>query len=89
LQEHRQTIRKHGKRTTTVYRWLTAVPLRATEDAIVVNWFSIEIFNDKGKRTYHNSFVTDLAVSADTPWPNWPPAAGRAGRSDLLISGIG
>jgi hypothetical protein len=66
LQEHRQTICKHGKRTTTVYRWLSAVPLRATEDAIAVNWFSIEIFNDKGKRTYHNSFVTDLAVSADT-----------------------
>ncbi len=66
LQEHRQTICKRGKRTTIVYRWLTAVPLRATEDAIAVNWFSIEIFNDKGKRTYHNSFVTDLAVSADT-----------------------
>ena len=66
LQEHRQAICKRGKRTTTVYRWLTAVPLRATEDAIAVNWFSIEIFNDKGKRTYHNSFVTDLAVSADT-----------------------
>jgi hypothetical protein len=66
LEEHRQTIGKRGKRTTTVYRWLTAVPLRATDDAITVNWFSIEIFNDKGKRTYHNSFVTDLAVSADT-----------------------
>jgi hypothetical protein len=66
LEEHRQTTCKRGKRTTTVYRWLTAVPLRATEDAIAVNWFSIEIFNDKGKRTYYNSFVTDLAVSADT-----------------------
>jgi hypothetical protein len=66
LQEHHQTICKRGKRTTTVYRWLTAVPLRATEDAIAINWFSIEIFNDKGKRTYHNSFVTDLAVSVDT-----------------------
>jgi hypothetical protein len=65
LEEHRQTTCKRGKRTTTVYRWLTAVPLRATEDAIAINWFSIEIFNDKGKRTYHNSFVTDLAVSAD------------------------
>jgi hypothetical protein len=66
LEEHRQTTCKRGKRTSTVYRWLTVVPLRATEDAIAVNWFSIEIFNDRGKRTYHNSFVTDLAVSADT-----------------------
>ena len=50
LQEHRQTICKRGKRTTTIYRWLNAVPLRATDDAILVNWFSIEILNAKGKR---------------------------------------
>ena len=66
LEEHRQTICKRGKRTTTIYRWLSAVPLRATDDAIMVNWFSIEILNAKGKRTYYNSFVTDLAVTADT-----------------------
>jgi len=66
LQEHRQTICKRGKRTTTIYRWLDAVPLRATVDAITPNWFSIETFNDKGKRTYYNSFVTDLAITPDT-----------------------
>jgi hypothetical protein len=66
LQERRQTACKRGKRTTTVYRWLNAVPLRATGDAIIVDWFSIETFNAKGKRTYYNSFVTDLPVSADT-----------------------
>jgi len=64
LEEHRENICKRGKRTATVYRWLNAIPMRATEDAIAVNWFSIEIFNDKGKRTYHNSFLTDLTVSA-------------------------
>ncbi len=35
-------------------------------DAILVNWFSIETFNAKGKRTYYNSFVTDLAITRDT-----------------------
>ena len=30
LQEHRQTVCKRGKHTTTIYRWLDAVPLRAT-----------------------------------------------------------
>src|SRR5271169_2538214 len=59
-------ICKRGKRTTTIYRWLNAVPLRATDDAILVNWFSIEILNAKGKRTYYNSFVTDLAIIPDT-----------------------
>lgn len=66
LEEHRETVLKRGKRTTMVYRWLSDVPLRGTEDAMRVNWFSIELFDGKGKRTYHNSFVTDLPVTADT-----------------------
>jgi hypothetical protein len=66
LEEHRQTICMRGKRTTTIYRWLNALPLRATNDAITVNWFSVEILNAHGKRTYHNSFVTDLDVAADS-----------------------
>ena len=64
LEEHRETLCKRGKRTTTVYRWLADVPLRDSADAVRVNWFSIEIFNEKGKRTYHNSLVTDLTVTA-------------------------
>ncbi len=66
LSEHRQIVVTRGKRTTTIYRWLSAVPPRATEEAVTVNWFSIEILNDKGKRTYYNSFVTDLPVTAGT-----------------------
>lgn len=63
-EEHREIVCKRGKRTTTVYRWLADVPLRDSADALKVNWFSIEIFNANGKRTYHNSLVTDLPVSA-------------------------
>ena len=66
LEEHRQTTVTRGKRTTTIYRWLSAVPLRATDDALNVNWFSIEILGGKGKRTYFNSFVTDLDVNRET-----------------------
>jgi hypothetical protein len=64
LEEHRTTVVVRGKRTTTVYRWLSAVPMRDTRDALNVNWFSVEIRNNKGKRTYYNSFVTDLPVAA-------------------------
>jgi hypothetical protein len=64
LAEHRETVLQRGKRTTTVYRWLADVPLRDSADALPVTWFSIERFDAKGKRTYHNSFVTDLPVSA-------------------------
>jgi hypothetical protein len=64
LEEHRETVVKRGKRTTTVYHWLADVPLRDSADALKVNWFSVEMFDAKGKRTYHNSFVTDLPVMA-------------------------
>jgi len=64
LEQHRQTTITRGKRTTTIYRWLAAVPLRATDDALAVNWFSIEIRDRNGKRAYYNSFITDLPVTA-------------------------
>ena len=66
LEEHRQTNRKGRNVTITTYHWLSDVPLRATADANLVNWFSIETRNAAGKRTYYNSFVTDLPVTADT-----------------------
>ncbi|MGH7168792.1 MAG: hypothetical protein ACRELG_00750 [Gemmataceae bacterium] len=66
LEEHRQTVRKGRQHTATVYRWLSDVPLRDSADALKVNWFSVEIRNAAGKRTYYNSFVTDIAVTADT-----------------------
>src|SRR5690242_12276120 len=66
LTEHRQIVRHRGKSTTYVYRWLTQVPLRASADALHVNWFSIEILNTQGHRTCYNSFVTDLPVTAGT-----------------------
>ncbi|MGB9323005.1 MAG: hypothetical protein WCB77_20705 [Pseudolabrys sp.] len=66
LEEYRQSTVTRGKRTTTIYRWLSGVPMRATDDALIVNWFSIEILNRKGKRTYYNSFITDLPVTTGT-----------------------
>jgi hypothetical protein len=34
LEAHRKITRKRGERATTVYRWLNAIPVRTTEDAI-------------------------------------------------------
>ena len=66
LEEHQLTVVRSGKRSTHVYRWLAGVPLRDSEDALCVNWFSVEIYDAKGKRTYFNSFVTDLPITAET-----------------------
>jgi hypothetical protein len=61
-----QAVRRGKQRSVHRYRWLTDVPLRDGKDALRVNWFEIEIVNAKGETTYRNSFVTDLAVGADT-----------------------
>jgi hypothetical protein len=66
LEEHRQTVVRPGRRATHLYRWLAAVPLRASADALAVTWFAVEIRDAKGKLTYANSFVTDLPVTAAT-----------------------
>jgi hypothetical protein len=46
-----------------VHTWISEVPFRATDDALPVTWVSIEIQNATGKRTYYNSFVTDLDIN--------------------------
>ncbi|MHB8564445.1 MAG: hypothetical protein ACYDDA_10990 [Acidiferrobacteraceae bacterium] len=56
-EEHRETICTRGKRSSIIYRWMTAVPLRASDDAIAVNRFSIETRTAAGKRTYANSLA--------------------------------
>lgn len=66
LHEHRRIVRQPGRRATQIYRWLAGVPLRASQDALSVNWFSVEIIAAKGKRTYYNSFVTDLPITPET-----------------------
>ena len=39
--------------------------MRDGKDALIVNWFAIEILNAAGKVTYHNSFIIDLPVGPE------------------------
>jgi hypothetical protein len=59
-----QRVRRGKQWVTHRYQWLTGVPLRGDEKAMIVNWLAIEIRDAAGKATYTNSFVTDLAVNA-------------------------
>ncbi len=60
-----RTVKRGKQRFIHRYRWLHDVPLRDGRDALTVNWFEIEIINDKRETTYRNSFVTDLPVGPD------------------------
>jgi hypothetical protein len=44
-----------------VYEWINGVPLNGNDDSPFVNYFSYEL-HDKGKRAYHNAWVTDFPV---------------------------
>jgi hypothetical protein len=65
LPTHEEKVKRGKKHTVNRYRWLSNVPLRDGKDALIVNWFEIEIVDAAGKVTYHNSFVTNLPVGAD------------------------
>lgn len=51
------------KGRTHRYRWQNNVPLNGRADALPVNYIEYSLINEKGKRTYHNSWVTDLEVN--------------------------
>ena len=57
-----QTVKRGKQRFIHRYRWLHDAPLRDGREALIVNWFEIEIINARSETTYRNSFVTDLPV---------------------------
>jgi hypothetical protein len=65
LETRQETVKRGKKRSIFRYRWIRDVPLRDGKDALLVNWFEIEIVNPKGEVTYRNSFITDLPVGPD------------------------
>jgi hypothetical protein len=45
-----------------VYEWINGVPLNGNDDAPIVNYFTYSLYNE-GKRTYYNSWVTDITIT--------------------------
>jgi hypothetical protein len=60
------SIRKWNGKYSEIwtYRFLNQIPLRAGEDALLVNWCQLHITHkDTGQTLYQNAWVTDLAIS--------------------------
>jgi hypothetical protein len=56
--------RWNGKhRMVDTYRFMNELPLRNSDDAMLVNWCELKSVRDDGKVLYYNSFVTDHRVS--------------------------
>jgi hypothetical protein len=47
-----------------LYEWINQIPLNGTKDADNVNFFQYSLFVNN-KRTYHNSWVTDIEITKD------------------------
>jgi hypothetical protein len=50
-------------RIVDTYRFMNELPLRNSDDAMLVNWCELKSVRDDGKVLYYNSFVTDYQVS--------------------------
>jgi hypothetical protein len=65
---HVQTFEKsrwNGKqRLTECYRYLNQVPLRNSEDALMVNWCEVTITNAIQQVVYRNAWATSYAIDA-------------------------
>jgi hypothetical protein len=73
------TLRRFNGRFTEIVtcRFVQEVPLRAGEEALMVNWCEITITHSKtGKQLYYNTFVTNHQLSEQTVIPI--AEAGRA-----------
>ena len=55
----------HTEKTYT-YRYLNQVPLRDSEDALLVNWCELTITDGKGKTLYQNTFATNHLITDET-----------------------
>ena len=58
-------MRWNGKhKIYDTYRFMNTLPLRNSDDAMMVNWCELKSVRDDGKEMYHNTFITDHTLSA-------------------------
>ena len=65
LQEISVTKRTGKGHRTYTYRFMNEVPIRDSNDALLVNWVELLITNEAGKVTYRNSFATNHCITAE------------------------
>jgi hypothetical protein len=62
LTSGRRIGRKHF---TDTYRYVNQVPLRDSDDALLVNWFELVSTAENGKILFHNTWVTNHRLARD------------------------
>lgn len=64
---HVFTIKVLNGRKTEIhtYRYANKLPIRDTDDALMVNWCELTIRNEGGEILYKNAFITDHIITAE------------------------
>jgi hypothetical protein len=65
---HQLTLRYHTTKGVQLYtyRYANHLPLRATDDALHVNWCELTLTTEQGSPLYHNAFVTQEKITKKT-----------------------
>jgi hypothetical protein len=79
---HKFTKKVQNGRKTEVhtYRYANSLPIRDTDDAIMVNWCELTICDEDGKILYRNAFITDHKITSGNV-----ASIARSGRSRWKI----
>src|SRR5215471_6165018 len=80
LAAHRQTVKRGKQRFSYTYRWIEAVPLRDSDDAMMVNWLELEIANARARSPIAVP-SSPICPSMPIMLPPLPPPAAPGGRS--------
>lgn len=58
-------VQKGKRKYNYQYRFFNALPLNGENDAVQVNWCELRIFDNTGKQTFVNCYVTDHAITKE------------------------
>ena len=62
IQVVERTRRERGRQLTERYRYMNQVPLRDSDDALMLNWCELTVTDPQGKTRYKNAWVTTHAI---------------------------
>jgi hypothetical protein len=63
IDRHKTIEGRANEKESWRYKFVNEVPINGKKDALKVNWVEIEVLDKKGKRTYYNTFITNIEIT--------------------------
>lgn len=62
LESQKESQDRAHKKELWKYKFVNDIPINGNDDALKVNWVSVEVYDTNHKRTYSNTFITDIEI---------------------------